>query len=66
VKISCKSVWKFFLRKIAKRETDKQTNNDDYITSLAEITNKVTVNDIVSALPYGDRKRHAYKAVVPC
>ena len=33
LKISCKSVWKF-LRKIANR----QTNSDDYISSLAEVT----------------------------
>ena len=32
LKISCKSVWKF-LRKVA----NKQTNNDNYISSLAEV-----------------------------
>ena len=37
LKISCKSVRKF-LRKIANRQTDRQTNNDDDITSLAEVT----------------------------
>ena len=38
LKISCKSIWKF-LHKVANRQTDKQTNNDDYISSLAEVTN---------------------------
>ena len=42
LKISCKSVWNF-LRKVPNRQTDKQinrqTNNDDYISSLAEVTN---------------------------
>jgi len=33
LEISCKSVWKF----CAKLLTERQTNNDDYITSLAEI-----------------------------
>jgi len=36
VNISCKSVQKF-LRKVADSQTDKQTNNDDYISSLAEV-----------------------------
>ena len=36
LKISCKSVRKF-LRKVANRETDIQTDNDDYISSLAEV-----------------------------
>ena len=34
LKISCKSVWKF----CANLLTDKQTNNDDDISSLADIT----------------------------
>jgi len=36
LKISCKSIWKF-LCKVA----DKHTNNDDYITSLAEVKNRM-------------------------
>jgi len=36
LKISCKSVWKF-LHKVANRQTDRQTNKDNYITSLAEV-----------------------------
>ena len=36
MKISCKSVLKF-LRKVANRQTNRETNNDDYITSLAEV-----------------------------
>jgi len=35
LKISCKSVRKF-LREVAKRQTDRQTNNKENITSLAE------------------------------
>ena len=43
LKISCKSVQKF-LRKVANRQRDKQINNDDYISSLAEvITTRNTV-----------------------
>jgi len=34
LKISCKSIWKF-VRKVANR----QTNKDDYMSSLAEVTN---------------------------
>jgi len=38
LKISCKSVWKFFFVKLlTDRQTDRQTNNDDYITSLTEV-----------------------------
>jgi len=36
LKISCRYVWKF-LHKVAKRQTDKQTNNDDYISFLADV-----------------------------
>jgi len=36
LKISCNSVQKFLL-KLAKRQTDRQTDNDDCISSLAEI-----------------------------
>jgi len=36
LKILCKSVGKF-LRKVANRQTNIQTNNDDYIPSLAEV-----------------------------
>jgi len=36
LKIPYKSVRKF-LRKVANKQTDKQINNDDYITSLAEV-----------------------------
>ena len=39
LKISCKSVWKF-LRKVANRQTDRQTNNNENITSLAEVTKR--------------------------
>ena len=40
LKISCKSVRKF-LRKVDNRQqTDKQTNNDENITSLAEVITK--------------------------
>jgi len=35
LKISCKSVGKF-LREVAKRQTVRQANNDENITSLAE------------------------------
>jgi len=38
LKILCKSAWKFFYAKLL---TDKQTNNDDYITSLAEVINRL-------------------------
>jgi len=37
LKISCKSVRKF-LRNVDNRQTDRQTDNDDYITSWAEVT----------------------------
>ena len=37
LKISSKSVEKFFFLKVANRQTDRQTNNDDYISSLAEV-----------------------------
>ena len=37
LKISCKSVRKFF-GKVANRQTDRQTDNDDYISSSAEVT----------------------------
>jgi len=36
LKISYKSVQKF-LRKVANRQTDKQTNDDDYISFLSEV-----------------------------
>ena len=36
LKISCESFRKF-LRKVANKQTDKQTNNDDYISSLPEV-----------------------------
>jgi len=36
VKISCKSV-RTFLQKVSNKQTDKQTNNDDYISSLADL-----------------------------
>ena len=36
LKISCKSV-RQFLRKVANRQTDRQTNNDENITFLAEV-----------------------------
>ena len=36
LKISCKSVGKF-LRKVANRQTNRQRNNNDYISSLAEV-----------------------------
>jgi len=36
LKISCKSTWKF-LHKVANRQIDKQTNNEDYTSSLAEV-----------------------------
>jgi len=36
LKISCKSVLKF-LRKVAKRQTNTQTNHDENINSLAEV-----------------------------
>ena len=43
LKISCKSVQKF-LHKVANRQTDKQTNSDDYMCSMAEeIINLVQV-----------------------
>jgi len=35
LEISWKSVWIFFAQSC--KQTDKQTNNDDYITSLAEV-----------------------------
>jgi len=35
-KLSCNSVWKF-LRKVANKQTDKQTNDDGNIASLAEV-----------------------------
>jgi len=42
LKISCKSVQKFYAKLLTERQTDKQTdsqrNNDDYISSLAEVT----------------------------
>jgi len=40
LKISCKSVWKF-LRKVANKQTYRQTNNDKNITSLTEVINKI-------------------------
>jgi len=38
LKISCKSVRKFFCAKLlTDRQTDRQTNSDDYISSLPEV-----------------------------
>jgi len=36
VKISCKSVLKF-MRKVANRQTNRQTSNNDYVSPLAEV-----------------------------
>jgi len=44
LKISFKSVWKF-LRKVANRQADKQTNNDENITSLTEVIKTVGYNN---------------------
>jgi len=46
LKISCKSVRKFW-RKVANRQTDTQTNDDDYISSLAEVIIIVVVVVII-------------------
>ena len=43
LEISYKSVRKF-LHKVANRPTNRQTNNDDYITSLAEVINAAKRN----------------------
>jgi len=43
LKISCKSLWKF-LRKVAYKQTNKQTNNDDYMSSLAEVIMSTALN----------------------
>jgi len=40
LKSSPKSVQKLFLRKVANRQTNRQTNDDDYISSLAEVKMK--------------------------
>jgi len=37
LKISCKSV-ETFLHKVANKQTNRQTNNDENISSLAEVT----------------------------
>jgi len=41
LRISCKSVWIFFCTKLL---TDRPTNNDDYITSLAEVMISININ----------------------
>ena len=41
LKISCKSIWKF-LRKVANRQRDRQTNDDGYISPSAEGTTQDT------------------------
>ena len=51
LKISCKSVRKF-LRKVANKQTERQTNNDENITSLAEV---ITVNLYVQPKNKSDR-----------
>ena len=55
LKISCKSVRKF-LRKLANRQTDKQTNNDDYNVLLGGGNNDgVSVQCLNRAASYGYR-----------
>jgi len=44
-KISCKSVSKF-LRKFANKQTDRQTNNGDYITFLVEVINELMLSAV--------------------
>jgi len=41
LKISCKSVWKFFLRKVANRQTNRQTKRK--YNPLAEVINRTFV-----------------------
>ena len=48
LKILCKSIPKFF-RKVANRQTDRQTNNDENITSLAEVKMASTTTSILQA-----------------
>ena len=40
LKISCKSIWKF-LHEVANRKKDKQTNDNDCISSLAEVVKQL-------------------------
>jgi len=58
LKISCKSLRKF-LRKVANRQTHRQTNNDDYLSFLADVTMH-RVNGIAAASCH---KIH-YKALI--
>ena len=53
LKISCKSVWKF-LRKVAYNRTNRQTNIDENITSLAE------VNIVSNCLPDYNRSTNIF------
>jgi len=49
VKISCKSVRKF-LHKVASKQINRQTNNDDYISSLAEEITRLRLSDMTMSV----------------
>jgi len=65
LKISYKSVWKF-LRKIANKQTktDRQTNNDDYISSLAEVIKQLR-NYLTKVRPTKNEQNYtAYNRII--